>query len=139
MINDVITAISRTLDARFGCPIHTEPVEQGLTPPCFIINIVDAESEPLLYKRSNRVYNFDVVYISKSGAYSEMYSVADKLIAALNTVTMIDGTQLLAYDKRYEIVDGDMHFFMTYQMPVIETEDKDPMESYSLSSEIGGI
>lgn len=139
MINDVITAISRTLDERFGCPIHAEPVEQGLTPPCFIINIVDAESEPLLYKRSNRVYNFDVVYISKSGAYSEMYSVADKLIAALNTVTMIDGTQLLAYDKRYEIVDGDMHFFMTYQMPVIETEDKDPMESYSLSSEIGGI
>ena len=139
MINDVITAISRTLDARFGCPIHAEPVEQGLTPPCFIINIVDAESEPLLYTRSNRVYNFDVVYISKSGAYSEMYSVADKLIAALNTVTMIDGTQLLAYDKRYEIVDGDMHFFMTYQMPVIETEDKDPMESYSLSSEIGGM
>ena len=68
-----------------------------------------------------------------------MYSVADKLISALNIVTMTDGTRLLAYDKRYEIVDGDMHFFMTYQMPVIETEDEDPMESYSLSSEIGGI
>ena len=139
MINDVITAISRTLDERLGCPIHAEPVEQGLTPPCFIINIVDAESEPLLYKRSNRVYNFDVVYISKSGAYSEMYSVADKLIAALNTVTMPVGTQLVPYDKTNEIHDHKMQLLMTYQMPVIETEDEDPMESYSLSSEIGGM
>ena len=139
MINDVITAISRALDEKFGCPIHDEPVEQGLAPPCFIIDIVDAESAPFLYKRSNRVYNFDVVYISKSGAYAEMYGVADKLIPALNTVTMIDGTQLLSYDKRYEIVDGDMHFFVTYQMPVRETEDEDPMESYSLNSEIGGM
>lgn len=139
MINDVIAAISRALDEKFGCPIHAEPVEQGLSPPCFIISVIDAESEPFLYKRSNRVYNFDVVYISKSGAFAEMYGVADKLIAALNIVMMTDGARLLAYDKRYEIVDGDMHFFITYQMPVIETEDEDPMESYSLNSEIGGM
>ncbi len=139
MINDVIAAISRALDEKFGCPIHAEPVEQGLAPPCFIINIVDAESEPLLYRRSNRVYNFDVVYISKSGAYSEMYSVADKLIAALNTVTMTDGSRLLAYNMRYEEVDGDLHFFVTYQLTVRAPEDEDAMESYSLNSEIGGI
>lgn len=139
MINDIVMAISRALDEKFGCPIYAESVEQGLAPPCFIINVLNAESKPLLRIRSNRIYNFDVVYISKSGTYAEMYGIAEKLIAALNIVTMIDGTQLLAYDKRYEIVDGDMHFFMTYQMPVRETEDEDPMESYSLNSEIGGM
>lgn len=136
MINDIISAISHTLDAKFGYPVYAETVEQGLMPPCFIINVVDAENEPLLSTRANRIYNFDVVYISRSGARAEMYNVADKLIATLNIITMSDNTKLLSYDKRYEIVDDDMHFFVTYQMTVIGAESKDPMENYSLQNGI---
>ena len=127
MIEDVITAVSRALDENFNgaCRIYSETVKQGLEPPCFIITAVDAENEPLLRKRSNRIYNLDVIYISKSGTYAEMYAAADKLFSALNIVTMTDGSGLLSYDKRYEVVDGDLHFFVTYQMTIRETEDEE--------------
>ena len=141
MISDVITAVSRTLDERFdgAYAVHTEKVEQGLAPPCFIITVVDAENTPLLRDRANRVYALDVVYISKSNTNAEMYAMADKLFSALGLVTMTDGSRLLAYNMRYEEVDGDLHFFVTYQLTVRAPEDEDAMESYSLNSEIGGI
>ena len=139
MILDITAAISIALDEKFGCAVHTAAAEQGIEPPCFTITVVDAESDPLLNTRANRIYNFDVTYISKSGAYTEMYGIADKMFAALNTVTMPDGTRLRAYDMRYELGDGELHFFVKYQLTVTEHRDTEKIESYSLNDRIGGM
>ena len=138
MIDDVITGISRTLDEKFNGAyrIYSEKIEQGLKSPCFIIDVVNTTSDPLLNARSKRTYNFDIVYISKSNTYAEMYSMAEKLFSALKWIILLDGTKLLAFEMRYEVVDNDLHFFVTYPSVMQEVEEKILMENYSLDNEI---
>lgn len=140
IINELTDALSIALDRQFnGCRVYTPEVEQDLREPCFMITLVGAEKQPLLGARANMIYNFDVIYIPKSKAHTEMFGVADKMLAALNTVTTPDGTRLQAYDMRYELVDGELHFFVKYQLTVTEHRDTEKIESYSLNDRIGGM
>lgn len=141
MINEIITGISRTIDSVFNnesdiYAIYDEKVEQGLQEPCFLIQIVNAMNEPLLYLRSKRTYDFDVIYISKNKSSNELLDIGEKLISALNWITLLNGNKLMAFEKHYEIVDDVLHFFVTYPAVMRENEEKIPMDNYSLDNEI---
>lgn len=114
MINEIVTGISRTLDAYFNAEkdtykIYGEKIEQGLKEPCFIISHVDTSTDPLLNERRKQDYNFDIIYISKTGTRVDILSTLEKLINALKWIDLLNGDKLYGFDMRYEIVDDVGH------------------------------
>lgn len=136
IINELTDALSVALDKQFsGCRVYTPEVEQDLKEPCFMITLVGAEKQPLLGARANLIYNFDIIYFPASKAHTEMLSIAGKMLAALNRITMLDSTQVNGWRQNYEVVDDTLHFFVTYQLTVIGQDGStDMMEQYELDS-----
>lgn len=132
IIDELTDALSVALDKYFnGCRVYTPEVEQKLEEPCFMITLVGAEKQPLLGARANLIYNFDVIYFPKSKEHTEMFGAADKMLAALKRITTLDGTQVNGWRQSYEVTDDALHFFVTYQLTVVELDGgADKMERY---------
>ena len=130
-------AISIKLNATFGdeYEIYTKDVTQGLKEPCFFIAVLQPERMPLLGSRSAQINPFDVHYFPKDETDNfELIAVAEQMMDALETVTMINGDLIRGTHRKYEIVDGVLHFFVNFNMhlrhPVLQTS----MESVVLET-----
>lgn len=140
MVDEIITGISRAINAEFNTggdtyAIYAEKVEQGLSVPCFIIDIAGVSRSPYLNMRHKRAHEFDVVFIPETGTRSEMLAAADRLFSALECVALPDGTGLFGYDMRYEIVDDVLHFFVRYPVVVNTVTDAAVMRAVDVSVE----
>ena len=128
IINELTDALSIALDRQFnGCRVYTPEVEQDLREPCFMITLAGAEKQPLLGARANLIYNFDIIYFPASKAHTEMLSIAGKMPAALNRITTLDGTKANGWRQNYEVADDVLHFFVTYQLTVVELDGSTDM------------
>lgn len=141
MIDEIITGISLALDKKFNeqadaYTIYSEKVEQGLKEPCFIISPVEVSKTPFLNLRSKCSYEFDIVFISKSGTQAEMLRTADLLFPTLNMITLLNGGMLLGYDMRYEITDDVLHFFVRYPVVMKGIRDETLMDSLEVNETI---
>ena len=50
MYNDILDAVTRRLNELFGddYEIYTDPVKQGLTEPCFFVQILEPTEKPMI-------------------------------------------------------------------------------------------
>ena len=142
MINATIEAISRAIYNEFGSgyEIYKEDIPQGFKEPCFsifhILGTSDRKS-PNRYLRKNR---FDVHYFPKSGRNekSEMQEVAERLFLCLEYINVLDnpceGTKMSP-----EIVEGVLHFFVSYDFFVKkQLDDDNPMIEMKSEIKNGG-
>lgn len=123
MIEEIVKGISRALYGAFGndYTIYKDDVPQNFKEPCFsIVHLrgnVDKKS-PTRYFEHNL---FDIHYFPKDELKSrtEMHSVVESLFLSLEYINVLDnlcrGTKM-----SYEIIDGVLHFFVTYDMFVIK-------------------
>lgn len=117
MINDIIDGIAGALNKAFGaeCAIYKEDVPQGFKEPCFYILHIMGENVPYLTGRYLKKNRFDIHYFPTPGnrEKTEMYEVENKLHFALEYINVLDnsfrGTKMSS-----EIVDGVLHFFVSY-------------------------
>lgn len=118
MLTDIIDAISIKLDESFsGVEIYSESVLQSLMPPCFFIGVLNPSQQQQLGTRYFRRHPFDVHYFPEvTDDKAEMYTTADTLCAALEYVTLANGDILRGSDVHWEIVDGVLHFFVSYDV-----------------------
>lgn len=138
MLNEVIKGISRKLNAAFGdgYEIYENDVEQGLTEPCFFISILKPELSPLLGTRGIRRNPFDIHYFPKqAGNNAELFSMAERLMYALEYIPMPDGLPLRGTAMNYEVIDGVLHFFVNYNLIVVQPKEENPMET--LTTNVG--
>lgn len=127
MINDIIDGIAEALNKAFGaeCTIYKESIPQGFKEPCFSILHIMGENVPYLTGRYLKKNRFDIHYFPTPGnrEKTEMYSVEGQLHSALEYIKVLDilfrGTKMSS-----EIVDGVLHFFVSYDkfVGVQETE-----------------
>lgn len=127
MINDIIDGVAGALNKTFGaeCTIYKETVPQGFKEPCFFIMHIQGENVPYLTGRYLKKNRFDIHYFPTPGnrEKTEMYEVENKLHSALEYINVLDilfrGTKMSS-----EIVDGVLHFFVSYDrfIGVQETE-----------------
>lgn len=140
MIQDVINAIAVALKNEFGSNynIYTENIEQGLREPAFSIVLLTADNEQIVGVRYKRTSVFDVHYFPKDqlNAKRECLEVAERLTLCLESVNFVDNIYHMI-KMNYEIVDGVLHFFVTYN-PIVKrvTNPLDKMEKLTIS---GGI
>lgn len=132
MLNEIIDGISRKLNTTFGdgYEIYAKDVKQGLTEPCFFISILKPELSPLLGKRGIKRNPFDILYFPKqAGNNSELYNTAEKLMFTMEYITMADGLPLRGTGMSYEIIDEVLHFFVNFNLTVIQSVEENPMET----------
>lgn len=124
MVNDILYGISTALNTIFpDCPIYTDNVEQGLIEPCFFIIPLESSETRLLGNRAYRTIQFNLSYVSKAKRL-QLESIADKLYPILRQVKLLDESLINGFDLHHEIVDGVLHFFVTFKPTIIYEIDK---------------
>ncbi len=136
MINDIVNGISAKLNSIFGdnYDIYTENIEQGLEEPCFFIKPLKVINKPLLGKRKQRTYPFDIAYFPEEGN-EEMMEVSEKVLGGLEHITLLDGAILHGSSLEAEIVDDVLHVSVSYIVFLNDISSDDPMET--LESKLG--
>ena len=139
-IQNLIDAIAEALFQEFGSDyeIYTEKVEQGLTPPCFLIRCLNLTKNihlGLCYKRTNQC---SVQYIpSTDSAIEECNSVMERLFECLENVILSDkpihGTELQG-----EVTDGILTFTVNYDGFVLKEYTETNMGDLELLTEAKG-
>ncbi len=140
MIQDIIKSIAKSIRSEFGADyaIYTENIEQGLKEPAFSIVHLETINEQIVGNRYKRLYAFNVHYWAKDkiNTKSECLDVAERLMVCLDTINFVDNIYHMI-KMNYEIVDGVLHFFVTYN-PIVKriVEPLEKMETLTIK---GGI
>lgn len=119
-----------------GSQIESNRIEQGLTPPAFIVLLVSEEQTARVGLRWHRRPRFDISYFPKKKR-EECYDVANELYGVLELITLPGGDLVRGVDMSYEVTDNVLHFFVSYPHYVSAGTDEEPMEEMSLVQ--GGI
>lgn len=131
MLNDIITGIAKALGTAFGSEyrVYKNDVQQGLTEPCFFIAVLRPEQTQLLGDRAIWRNPFDIHYFPQEPTNEELYAAAVRLMYGLRYITLPDGELLRGRSLSYEVVDGVLHFFVTYNMIVTIPRELPRMET----------
>lgn len=137
MVNDILYGISTALNAEFPqCPIYTDTVEQGLVEPCFFVLPISSSESRLLGNRAYRNIAFDVHYISKEKRL-QLEDVACRLYVMLRQIKLLDGSLLNGFGLSHEIIDGVLHFFVSFKPTILyKTEDIPSMGNVTCQVEV---
>ena len=130
MINAIIAAVSRALNAEFGdeYTIYTEEVKQGLAEPCFFIACINPTSRLFLNKRYFRANQFCLQYFPAdiNRAREECNAVAERLYFCLEYIS-VAGDLTRGAQMRYEVIDDVLNFFVNYDMFVYRLDNTPAM------------
>lgn len=142
MINTIIESISVALNAEFGdkYKIHREVKRQGLKEPCFFIQCLNPTEKLFLQKRYFRQNQFCIQYFpeDKFHGNQECYAVAERLFSCLEHLD-VDGDLVMGTKRKYEVVDGILHFFVNYDLFVYKVAEYVPiMEDVSSETHVKG-
>ena len=131
MIQSIVDGIGEKLNSTFGDDyrIYTESVKQGLTEPCFFVQLINPVNRRELGERFFRQNLFCIRYFPKSDdtPKAECYQMQDDLFLALGYIT-VDGDLQRGIGMRGEFVDGVLNFFVNYNMYIYMTEETTPMD-----------
>ena len=130
VINSIIAGISNAIFQEFGdsYTIYTENVEQGLQEPCFFIVPINPTSRRFLGKRYFRENPFCIQYLTSSDGITEqgLYQTAERLFQCLEGIT-VTGDLVRGTEVHYEVHDGVLHFFVSYNLFYRETKKEENM------------
>lgn len=142
MINSIIESISITLNAEFGdkYKIHREEKRQGLKEPCFFIQCLNPTEELFFWKRYFRKNQFCIQYFPENKLHwkEECYAVGERLFSCLEYLD-VGGDLVMGTKRKYEVVDGILHFFVNYDLFVYKVAEPVPfMEEVSSETHVKG-
>lgn len=140
MLNEIIKGVSMKLNTAFGSgyKIYQDGLKQGLQLPCFFLAVLEPEITPLLGKRYMSRNPLDVQYFpTASGNNSEMFTVAEEMMEQLEFITLPNGDVLHGTSMNFEVVDGVLHFFVNYNLPLVRPTTGDDMET--LDADVGTV
>ena len=139
MINLIIAGISITLGGEFGYEVYNEEIKQGLKEPCFFISCLNPTNRIFLGKRYFRENNFCIQYFPKSEhkPNAECYEVAEKLNRCLELIPVLDEV-LHGTDMKFEVIDGVLNFFVSYNCFVYKVEQKTVMGNIKSTTNVKG-
>lgn len=137
MLNEIIKGVAVKLNAAFGdgYKIYQNDVKQGFEPPCFFVAVLNPGLEPLPGGRYRSRNPLDVRFFPiDEGDNGEMLTVACKLTEALELIALPEGGLLHGTGMNYEIADGVLHFFVSYNLTMRRPAAGDPMETLDLTA-----
>lgn len=129
MVNSFLSAVTKQLGTTFGTNYryYVENVEQGLTKPCFTVDMLlplQRSRSPILYDRTMPIV---VHYFSDSvnEIKKDCYGMAEQIVECLEYLPFKD-TLIRGEDISWQIVDDVLQIFVTYKFTtqkVVKVED----------------
>lgn len=131
MVNLILNSVTKQLGATFGNSYHyyVEDVEQGLTKPCFTVDMLiplQRSKSPVLYDRTMPI----VVHFfsdSKLNIKQQCYAMGEQIVECLEYLPV--GTTLIrGEDISWQIVDEVLQVFVTYRFTtkLVTPEEETP-------------
>lgn len=124
VISDILTAVSLKLRGSFRKPVYgDEPVSQGMERPCFFICLTEAGETLMPSGRMRLEAPLDIVYFPRiAGSYTEMRQIGQELFILLQLLQLPDGTSVRGRKRKFDIIDGALHFFITFTVHLLPAE-----------------
>ena len=131
MLNEIIKGVSMKLNAAFGdaYKIYYNDVRQGLEKPCFFLAVLNPTITPRIGGQYMSRNPLDIQFIPADETQNdEMYATAWGLMEALEFIALPNGDLLHGTGMSYEAVDGVLHFFVSYNLPLRKPVEEVAME-----------
>ncbi len=139
MVNEIINGIAKAVKTEFpeSKKIYIDEIEQGMAEeinrPCFFIAFLEANQEQHLGRRLWREHSFDVHYFpqNEDAPSREINGVLDRLRLALRFIDVKEDSgagvsKIAGTDMRHEVVDGVLHFFVSFNLFVLLPAPDEP-------------
>ena len=126
MTHKVQNGISKALKEAFqNCQIFGgKRVRQNLPTPSFFVGLGECSTKPLPSGLILLKQHAEVIYFPETqDDYSELWHIGAKALAALERISLEDGTETRGLSRRCMINDGLMHIHATYRLRLIPTEE----------------
>ncbi len=110
---ELVSAMSDRLGEVFGpkIKVYVSGAARGAGEACFLLTLLPPASG-----ERGRASAIKLLYFPADGGEGwELLAVAERLMERLYTLTLWDGSLLRASKRRYEILDGTLHFFVHYR------------------------
>lgn len=140
MTNDVNSCIASVLDKEFGYEVNMEEIKQELNVPCFFITLLDSSTKVIIGQRYEKQNQLCIQYFPESQQVQrECNNVAERLTLCLEYIPDQEGGLLRGVDMHYQVVDGILNFFVTYNIQVFKKEQPaEKMQNMTITTELGG-
>ena len=139
MTREIVKGIRNALFQEFGYESHTEPVGQEKTTPCFLISCVHSSDKKYPGNRYLLTNDFRIRYLPKpeENAESEYYEMAERMKKCLEFI-QIESQQIPSGEKKYEITDQGLSFFVNYNCFVYKAGEQSAMERMDSKTNVKG-
>ena len=125
MVNELTRAIAKAIKSEFPqFDIFTEQLEQGFESPCFFVLCISQNEQDKLDVRFLAEHTFVVSYFPQNGN-TECWDVQSKLHRLLELIALDDGSLVRGTNRKGEIHDGVLHFFVDYDFYMLKEKDND--------------
>lgn len=135
MVNTILDATTVALHNTFGdtYTYYVEDVEQNATKPCFVVGMLNPLLRSTKLDRYYRTMPLIIHYFTDKDntldAKKDCYDVAEKLAEALEFLPVeIEECTIMGRDISWEIVEGVLQFYITYNFYVERVREHIYME-----------
>lgn len=126
MIYEVIDAIAAKLAGEYSYEMHIEKLPQGFEEPCFFIKLISNDENQLVDNRYYRTNTFDIAYFNNNDNV-DLYNKANELTDLLEYIKFENGDLLRGISRKSEVVDGVLHFVVSYNFSVVKPREKEEL------------
>lgn len=144
MLNDILDAVTRRLDALFGegYEIYTDEVKQGLKEPCFFVQFLEPSEKRVIGQRYYRQTDVCIQYFPGNAKkiMRELNRVSDILLSGMEYITLEDDSLLrgTGLSVRPDMEQRVLTFLVSYNMFVIKPKEReDTMEDIVVKGVFG--
>ncbi len=126
---DILKAVGGGIRKLGDCRVYAEALPQGFKAPCFFIREVRRTSARTVGERFREKVEVEIVYYPKDklNAREECHTVAKALFGLLEFVSTDEGL-IHGVDKRSEVENGVLSFFVSFEFFTVNKKIVDKME-----------
>ena len=111
-----------------GYEYHKDELEQDFTAPAFWVHKTSTTHAHIVGRRYFQTHNYDIQFFpaaERSNSTDELDLVADTLTMSMEYIDAGAG-KLRAHDVSYQVEDGVLHFFVSYDSWIWKEKERVP-------------
>lgn len=129
---DILKSVGGSLHGTGDFRVYIETLPQGFKAPCFFLREIKRTRVRTVGERFRQHTEIEIVYYpkDKANAREECYGVSAALFELLEFVRTDDGL-IHGVDKRSEVKDGALKFYVSFDFFTVAKKDTEKMERLS--------
>lgn len=137
MYNEILDGVTRQLFELFGdeYEIYTDHVNQGVTKPCFFVQIFESSEKPMMGCRAFRVTGICIKFLQGDIEQPSVVrnQVSEILMPGMEFIRLSDDSLLRGTSRNFRTEDDTLNFFVNYNRFIYKSKQiEEPMETFEI-------